>query len=231
MPPMSSVYLTAPAPIAIDGPAASGKSTVGAALASRYGFLMLDTGATYRAFTLAALQHGIRSREKARCAALAARLRMEVQGDGETRISVDGVDVTDRLREPAIEHNVSAFSAIPGVRVVMVELQRRIAGAQPAVVIGRDIGTVVLPDAPVKLFLTASDESRAQRRAVQSSQWGAVQESADARTDIEQRDRTDRSRRTSPLKAAPDAIVIDTTDMTLDEVIARAIEVVECQSA
>lgn len=225
---MTGQAADAPAPIAIDGPAASGKSTVGAALARRYGFRVLDTGVTYRAFALAAFERGVRPRDRARCVALAENLRLEVTGDTETRVAVDGIDITDRLREPAVEHSVSAYSAIPGVRRVMVELQRRVAREHRSVVIGRDIGTVVLPEAPVKLFLTASDESRARRRAVQAEQWGTAQDNAGARADIEQRDRVDTSRSSSPLKSAADAVVIDTTNLTLDEVIARAIQVVEC---
>lgn len=228
IPAMNAVSPAAPHPIAIDGPAASGKTTVGAALAERYGLQLLDTGVTYRAFTLMALERGLEPGQRARCAVLARALEIVIQGASQPRISVNGVDVTDRLREPDVEHNVSAFSAIPSVRRVMVGLQRRIARERPSVVIGRDIGTVVLPNAPVKLFLTASDESRATRRARQSEQWGTTQDVEVAGADIEQRDRLDSNRQASPLRAAPDAVVIDTTAMTLPEVIAEAIRIVEC---
>jgi cytidylate kinase len=204
---------------------------VGAALAARYGFLLLDTGVTYRAFTLAALERGVPAADEARCSALALELDFEVTGTSETRISVDGQDVTSRLREPAVEAAVSDYSAIAGVRDVMVALQRRVAERGPAVVVGRDIGTVVLPLAPVKLFLTASDESRAERRAAQAGEWGTAQDADGASRDIGQRDRIDSARATAPLKAADDAVVIDTTAMPIEAVIARAIEVIECARA
>lgn len=220
----------APWPVAIDGPAASGKSTVGAALARRYGFRVFDTGVTYRAFTLAAIERSVAATDEAGCAALAAALSMRIAGDTETRIWVDGDEVTSRLREPAVEQAVSAYSAIADVREVMVRVQRQLATEAPCVVIGRDIGTVVLPEAPVKLYLVASDAARAERRSQQAGGWGQVQDAATASRDIQGRDRIDSTRAAAPLQAAADAIVIDSTDMTLDEVLARAVEVVECGS-
>jgi len=212
--------------IAIDGPAASGKTSVGEALAAELGYLFLDTGLMYRAFTLAALRAGIEASNGAACTQLAQELALEVRVDSHTRIVLDGVDVTPRLREPAVESTVSAYSAIAGVRAEMVRRQRELASAGRAILAGRDIGTVVLPEAPLKLFLTASEETRAERREHQAAEWGSG--STTARADIAGRDRVDSSRSVSPMQPAPDAIVIDTTEMQLDDVIAEAIRQVRC---
>ncbi|WP_322795098.1 (d)CMP kinase [Tepidiforma sp.] len=217
----------APWPIAIDGPAASGKSSLGMALAERLGFLFLDTGLMYRAVTLAALEAGVPA-EDAAMAEFAAGLDIRAEAGTTTRILLDGKDVTNRLREPAVEHRVSDYSALPSVRRAMVEAQRAIAQRGPAILAGRDVGTVVLPDAPVKLFLEASPEARAARRSLQARRWGMAQEAAEARRDIELRDRLDSTRETSPLRPAEDAVVIDTTDLTLEEVVRFALEVLGC---
>ena len=173
-----------PHPIAIDGPAASGKSTLGAALAERLGYAFLDTGLMYRALTLAALEGGIAATDADACSALAESVAMEIAANTETRILIDGTDVTPRLREPAVEANVSAYSAIPGVREAMVARQRRFAADRRAVLAGRDIGTAVLPNAPVKLYLEASAEVRAQRRGEQAGGWGERQRAQEALNDI-----------------------------------------------
>jgi cytidylate kinase len=216
-----------PWPIAIDGPAASGKSSLGMALAERFGFLFLDTGLMYRAVTLAALEAGVPAEDDA-AGHFARSLDIRAEAGAETRILIGGVDVTDRLREPEVEHHVSAYSALPSVRAAMVEAQRRIASRGPAVLAGRDIGTVVLPEAPVKLYLEASPETRAARRSRQARQWGLVQEAEEAREDIDQRDRLDSSRAASPLRPAEDAVVIDTTDLSLDDVIRFSLEILGC---
>lgn len=216
-----------PWPIAIDGPAASGKSSLGMALARRLGFLFLDTGLMYRAVTLAALEAGVPAEDEA-AGRFARTLDIRAEAGGETRILLGGRDVTGRLREPEVEHHVSAYSALPSVREAMVAAQRAIAGRGPAILAGRDIGTVVLPDAPVKLFLEASAEARAARRSLQARQWGLPQEAAEARRDIDLRDRLDSSRAASPLRPAADALVIDTTDLSLEEVIRFALELLGC---
>ncbi len=216
-----------PWPIAIDGPAASGKSSLGMALARRFGYLFLDTGLMYRAVTLAALEAGVPP-EDAAAGEFARSLDIRAEAGAETRIFVGGRDVTGRLREPEVEHHVSAYSALPSVRAAMVAAQRAIAAQGPSILAGRDIGTVVLPDAPVKLFLEASPEARAARRSRQAHEWGMAQEAAEARRDIEQRDRLDSSRAASPLRPAADAVVIDTTDLTLEEVIRFALELLGC---
>lgn len=215
-----------PAPVAIDGPAASGKTTVGEALAAEFGYLFLDTGLMYRAFTLAALRAGVPASDADRCAQLADSLDLRAEAGTSTRILIGDEDVTGELRSPPVEANVSAYSAIPAVRAAMVVRQRAIAASAPAILAGRDIGTVVLPSSPLKLFLTASEDARTERRAHQ-----AAQNPDTARRDIAGRDRQDSTRATAPLEAAPDAIVLDTTALTLAEVIAFAREHVRCASA
>ena len=212
-----------PATIAIDGPAASGKSMLGQALAQRLKYVFLDTGRMYRAFTLAAILGEVPPGDRQACAELAASGRIRVVPGVDSRVLLDGVDVTDLLREPAVEGNVSAYSAIPAVREAMVALQREVAAAGSAILAGRDIGTVVLPNAPLKLYLDASQAARARRRSAQ-----AAQGESEAHRDISGRDRIDSTRQASPLAIATDAIVIDTTGMAPDEVIAAAMEKIRC---
>ena len=215
-----------PDTIAIDGPAASGKTTVGMAIAARHGYLFLDTGLMYRAVTLAAI------RSSAPATAGAARellkhldLSVHVTNDG-TRVFLGAEDVTDNLRDAEVEARVSDYAAIAEVREAMVRQQREVAARGNAVLAGRDIGTVVLPDAPLKLYFHASEDARAERRGSQ-----ATQASESARRDIANRDRKDSGREVSPLKPAADAIVIDTTDMALEDVVKLALEKVLCASA
>ena len=213
-----------PSPIAIDGPAASGKSTVGAALAARFGYRFLDTGLMYRAITLHGLRTGVEPDEPLpRIAKLIASTAMRIESGAETRIFLGDEDVTELLRRPEVEAKVSGYSAIPAIREAMVSLQREVASEGPSVLAGRDIGTVVLPDAPIKVFLDASEEARARRRGAQSAQ----DESA-ARHDIASRDIVDRTRTTSPTRAADDAVVIDTTEISLAETVQRVLKLVEC---
>lgn len=210
-----------PSPVAIDGPSASGKSTVAAELARRFGYVVVDTGMTYRAFTAVALDRGIAAADVAACEALADTLTFTLTHD---RVVVDGVDLTPRLRDPDVEAQVSAYSRIAGVRTAMVRVQRR-AGAVPrCAVVGRDIGTVVFPDAPLKFYLDASEAARASRRSKQARQWGQVQDSAGAGVDIARRDTIDSSRTVSPLRPAEDAILIDTTDLTEEQLLRRVVE-------
>lgn len=217
-----------PALIAIDGGAATGKTTLGRALAERYGYRFLDTGQMYRAVTLAALERGVPPSDAEACARLAAELDMTLTDEPIVRVLLDGRDVTHALRSPAVEANVSAYSAIPEVRAVMVARQRAFAAGHRAVLAGRDIGTVVAPAAPLKVFLTASAEARAQRRAEQASEWGLAQKADEAHRDIAGRDAIDSGRTESPLRAAPDAIVIDTTELAPEAVLALVVERIEC---
>ena len=218
-----------PTPIAIDGPAASGKSTLGAELAQRFGYAFLDTGLMYRAVTLAALRAGLPV-DDAAAREFVRRLDLRVEAGATTRIFLGDEDVTDRLRDPEVEANVSHYSALPSVREAMVRKQRAIAGKGLAVLAGRDIGTVVLPNAPLKFYLEASEDARAERRGKQSGEWGQAQADADARRDIHRRDVIDSTRGVAPLRAAPDAVVIDTTALSLEEVLELALENVQCAS-
>lgn len=190
--------------IAIDGPAGAGKSTVSRALADRLGIDRLDTGAMYRAVAWAAARDGVDPADAPTVAGLAGRLTMEV---GE-RVEVDGHDVTDAIRSPEVNRTVSVVSANPAVRSELVARQRRwVADRGAGVVEGRDIGSVVLPDADVKVYLTASAEERARRRS---------DEGADG---VARRDRLDSSRAVSPLAVAEGAVVVDTTGRPVDDIV------------
>ena len=216
-----------PQQIAVDGPAASGKSTLGEALSARFGYRFLDTGLMYRAFTLAALRTGVAATDEA-CGGLVSRLEFAVGREAIARIYLDGEDVTPLLRDAAVEKNVSAYAAIPAVRTEMVRRQREFAAEGMAVLAGRDIGTVVLPDAPLKFYLEASEEARSRRRSVQVRTWGREQHHDEARRDIAVRDEVDSARKTSPMRPADDAVLIDTTDLSLEEVVGVVMERVTC---
>lgn len=220
-----------PSPIAIDGPAASGKSTLGRALADRLGYQFLDTGLMYRAFTLAALRAGVEAEDTEACAELARSVDLRVEAERDTRVFLGDEDVTGLMRSAEVEANVSAYSAIPAVRERMVAMQREVAGSGRAVLAGRDIGTVVLPDAPVKFYLDASETARAHRRSAQAGSWGAEQRAHEAHRDITGRDLIDSSRAASPLRPAEDAIVIDTTYLSLEAVVEYALGRLECDDS
>ncbi|HXU24050.1 MAG TPA: (d)CMP kinase [Tepidiformaceae bacterium] len=211
-----------PAAIAIDGPAASGKSTVGRALAHQMGYSFLDTGLMYRAFALAALRGGLPATEEA-CAPFAHRLDMRLGTEPDAHIYLGEEDVTDLLHDPGIESHVSAYSSLPAVREVLRAAQREFATRGKAVLAGRDIGAVVLPDAPLKIYLEAAEAARAQRRNAQRG-IAAQEHARHTHEALSRRDRLD-----SPQTfIAPDAVVIDTTALTVDEVIARVFEKVQC---
>ena len=218
-------------PIAIDGPAASGKTSVGRAIARQCGFGFLDTGLMYRAFTLAAIRSGIAPENEEACALLAGDLPMRVEASDDTRVFLGEEDVTPLLRSPEVEGQVSAYSAIAGVRAAMVEQQRAIAQAGNVVLAGRDIGTVVLPDAPLKLFLTASEDERARRRSLQASEWGEDVSAEASQAAIGGRDRIDSSRAASPLRPARDAVTIDTTGKSLEDVVAEALGLLDREAS
>jgi cytidylate kinase len=196
--------------IAIDGPGGSGKSTAARSVARRLGFTYIDSGAMYRAVALWALRLGIDLHDLHRLEQLAKEARIELPGD---RVLLNGEDVTDDIREPRISDAASRVAAQPGVRRAMREEQRRIGSAGPAVMEGRDIGTVVFPEAKVKIFLDAQPEARAQRRAAELN--GVL---ADVARDLDARDQRDRSRAEAPLTQAPDAEYLDTTHLTPLEV-------------
>ncbi len=216
-----------PTTIAIDGPAASGKSTVGAALAQHLGYLYFDTGVMYRAVTWAALQRGLDINDEAAITQLAETIIIDVTEPTETdgrlcTVWCDGVDVSWLTRSPEVDANVSPVSAYPGVRSAMTAQQRRIGLRGSVVMVGRDIGTVVLPEAPLKIYLDASVEERARRRFLEVQARGdAAQTYAEILAAMKRRDAIDSGRATAPLKAAADAIRIDSTTLDVAQVIAR----------
>ena len=213
--------------IAIDGPAGSGKSSVAKAVAGRLGFYYLDTGAMYRAVALRALSRGIPLTDEAGVAAIAGAETIEfrrVPGDPlPSRVLIGGEDVTEAIRTPEVDDAVSPVARLASLREAMVAQQRHLATGSDIVVEGRDIGTVVFPDAELKVFLTASSEERARRRAAQQSQRGSFVDTRDVRDAIDRRDTADSTREHSPLAAAADAISLDTTDLTFDEVVERIV--------
>ena len=203
--------------IAIDGPVASGKTSVGTLLAARLGYRFLDTGLMYRAVTWAAVCREVAPDDAAGVTRLAREVAVEpgADGPGPGRLLVGAEDVTDHLRDPAVGQRVSAVSTVPGVRDVLVREQRRIAGEGAIVMVGRDIGTVVLPHAEMKVYLIASVESRAGRRYLEDARNGLDH----ILGELTQRDRLDSTRAISPLRPANDAAIIDTDDLDLDQVV------------
>ena len=195
---------------------------MGRAVAEGLGWPFLDTGAMYRAVTRSALRLGVDAEDEGGLADLAAGMSMGLEAgeEGVYRLWVDGEDVTDELRTPQIDRNVSAVSKVPAVRRTMVEQQRAIAERAPVVMAGRDIGTVVLRDAPVKVFLTASIEERARRRTLQDPAADLER----TRLDLERRDAIDSGREDSPLRPAADAVVIDTDGLDVEEIALRIVE-------
>lgn len=211
--------------IAIDGPAASGKSTTAKILAQKLGLLHIDTGAMYRALTLKALEKNIDITNEDALVELARQCTITFGTDGtENRVYVNGEEVTKAIREPEVTRNVSAVSSFPRVRQVMVELQRQLAKDGGVVLDGRDIGTVVLPDAEVKIFLIADVGERAKRRKKDLERVGVNAEEHELEQEILERDRKDSTRAASPLKQANDALVIDTTHLTIDEQVEKILQ-------
>lgn len=221
-----------PNTIAIDGPAASGKSTAGEMLALRLGYLFFDTGILYRAVTLAALQQLHAVGDEQRVDRLAEEVQIDVRKpsleDGrKVDVYLDGVDVTWDIRTPTVEADVSQVSAYPGVRLAMIDQQRRIGRRGQVVMIGRDIGTVVLPDADLKVYLDASAEERARRRYAENIKRGIDTPYEEILRSIRNRDTIDSTRAVAPLKPADDAVIVNTDGMTIDEVVDRLYALVE----
>jgi len=199
--------------IAIDGPAGAGKSTVARALAERLGFTYLDSGAMYRCVALAALERGVDPDDGQATGELARLLSIDLDGE---RVALDGLDVSLAIREPRVTEAASRVSVHPAVREAMVAEQRRLISAGRYVAEGRDIGTVVSPEAPLKVFLTASPEERARRRAEQIGEDPATVLAAQR-----QRDVRDETREHSALRAADDAVEIDTTGLSRDQTVEK----------
>jgi cytidylate kinase len=213
-----------PLVIAIDGPSGAGKGTVARALAAALGYRHVDSGAMYRAIGWMALRDGVALDDEAAIGALASRARIVVTS---TEVSIDGIDVTRAIRTPDIDRAAAGVARLPRVRSVLVERQRQMGADGGIVMEGRDIGTVVFPDADVKLYLDASPEERARRRASDPAHTGVPAAVSDVATLLTQRDEIDRTRSASPLYAAPDAVVVDTTGKSVDEVVRAALALIE----
>lgn len=216
--------------VAIDGPAGSGKSSVAKLVARELGFHYLDTGAMYRSIAWLALQRGISLDDKEALTACACEEEIvfsHKEGNPiATGVSIAGNDITNEIRTPQIDKAVSPVSAVSGVREALVQQQRKIASTNDIVMEGRDIGTIVFPNAEVKIFLTATAQERARRRAAQNAQRGFGEcDEAKILADIIRRDEADSTREIAPLKAAQDAIELDTTDMSIEEVCAKIAEI------
>ena len=218
--------------IAIDGPVGSGKSTLARRVAELMGYVYIDTGAMYRALALKALRRGISLDATDQLVALARDTRIDLRAqDGTQRVFLDGEDVTAAIRTPEVSQGASKVAVVPGVRQVLVAEQRR-AGEQGGVVMeGRDIGSVVFPDAGLKIFLTASPEVRAERRWREHQQKGEAIDLGRTLEEIRERDQRDRERSTSPLVRAPDAVVLDSTAMKPEEVAGLVVMLAKGQSA
>ena len=224
-----------PRTIAIDGPAGAGKSTIGALVAERLGYLFLDTGAMYRAVALAAQRKAIDPDDAVKLAALAGAVRITIgpptTQDGRAyTVLLDGRDVTWEIRSAEIDRIVSQVARVPGVRDAMVSQQRALAGKGRVVMVGRDIGTVVLPDAEKKIFLTASASERARRREEELASRGERRPRQDLLNEILRRDRLDTEREVSPLKAAGDAFIVQTDGLSVKEALDRVLGAISPRS-
>ena len=210
--------------VAIDGPSGAGKSTIARHLARHFGLLNLETGAMYRAFALKALRAGLPLDESGRIEALAARTTIRLEpGEEHNRVLLDGEDVTALLRNQTVTDAASRVSVFPAIRAWMVQLQQQLGAAGGVVMEGRDIGTVVFPNADVKIFLDAAPEVRGLRRYDQMTPVAAAEVQPEAVVrELHERDERDRNRADSPLKPAEDAVLLDSTHMTLEEVVAQA---------
>jgi cytidylate kinase len=222
--------------IAIDGPAASGKSTLGEALAKTLSYLYFDTGVMYRAVTLAVLQRGIDIQDEATVTSLSQTVSIEVvpaqvSDSRQYTVLLNTVDVTWQIRQPQVDANVSIPSQYPGVRTEMVRQQRRIAANGNCVMVGRDIGTVVLPNADLKIYLIASVEERARRRHQEALSHGLPSDYDDVLAELHNRDHLDSSRQTSPLRPAGDAVIIDSTNRSVADIVSEICERILRKSA
>lgn len=214
--------------VAIDGPAGAGKSTIARAAAGQLGFIYVDTGALYRTIGLAACRRAIEGTDSARIVAMLAEITVDlVYEDGVQHVLLDGEDVSAQIRTPQISVYASQVSSVPEVRTYLLELQRTLARKHSVIMDGRDIGTVILPQAQVKIFLTASPKARAARRCAELREKGEAVTLEEVLAEIEARDEKDASRAVAPLRQAEDAVLVDTSDLTLEESIAAVLQVIE----
>lgn len=213
--------------VAIDGPAGAGKSTIARAAAAQLGFVYVDTGALYRTIGLAVCRRGIDGTDTAGIVHTLPEIRVELTyRDGAQHVLLDGEDVSDAIRTPEISVYASQVSVVPEVRAYLLDLQRDMARTQSVIMDGRDIGTVILPDARVKIFLTASPEKRAVRRCAELREKGQQVTLDEVLADMTRRDAQDEGRAVAPLKQAADAVRVDTSDLTLDESIEAVLRVI-----
>ncbi|MBE6679994.1 MAG: (d)CMP kinase [Ruminococcaceae bacterium] len=213
--------------IAIDGPSGAGKSTIAKALAKEFGYIYVDTGAIYRTVGLYMYRNGISTEDTEGIVNNLSAVKVELKYvDGEQRMFLLGEDVSDLIRTPLIAKYASVVSAVPKVREFLFDMQRSLAKENNVIMDGRDIGTVILPDADVKIFLTASAEARAERRVAQLAEKGEVVGFDEILASIKERDERDSGRDVAPLKPADDAITLDSSDLTLEESIAAAKNIV-----
>ena len=217
--------------IAIDGPAGAGKSSIAKALSKKLGFIYIDTGAMYRAVALFFLENGIKDGSENEIDKLLDKLDINIKyTDGEQRVFLNNVDVSDKLRQEEIGKLASRFSALKSVREKLVALQRKLAKKENVIMDGRDIGTVVLPNADLKIYLSAGSKVRAKRRYLELIEKGFDSAALDEKAienEIIKRDEADMNREISPLKKAEDAYYMDTSDMTFDEVVSKILDMVE----
>ena len=212
--------------VAIDGPSGAGKGTVARAVAASLGFRHVDSGAMYRAVGWKALRDGVPLGDEAAVAGVAERAEIEVASD---RVTIDRIDVTREIRTPAIDRAAASVARLPAVRTVLVRQQRQMGELGAIVMEGRDIGTVVFPHADVKIYLDASPEERARRRASDPAHTGGPIAVSEVATLLTERDRSDSTRAVSPLYAAADAIVIDTTGRSIEDVVSDVLKIVQSQ--
>lgn len=223
--------MSRPLIIAIDGPSASGKSTLGRMLARGLGLLYIDTGSMYRAVALAVIESTINEADDVAVGSLAERIDIDLAGDPDSlNVTLDGRDVSDRIRDEDVTHVSSIISTIPAVRRAMVKRQREL-GQRGAVLNGRDIGTVVFPNADVKFFLDATATERAERRLAEERLQNPRATHEQTLADITERDRRDTTRADSPLVAAEDAIVVDSSGMSIDDVFQKMLAIVKERTA
>jgi cytidylate kinase len=212
--------------IAIDGPSGAGKSSIAKALAKRLGFVYVDTGALYRTVGYFVRSRGVTREDKEGIRACLAQIHIEVRYEnGAQHVYLNGEDLGDKIREPEISMYASAVSAVPEVRSFLLDTQRDIAAKNDVIMDGRDIGTVILPNAEVKIFMTASVAARARRRTVELEAKGMPAAYEDVLREMEERDRNDREREVAPAIAAPDAIHLDNSDMTIEENVQAVLDI------
>jgi CMP/dCMP kinase len=217
--------MSQPLVVAIDGPAGAGKSTIARRVASKLGFIYIDTGAMYRAVALWAIRAGVDLDDMQKLEQLARAARIEFQA-GSTQLTLNGEDITEAIRTPELGDAASRVSTVGGVRRALVEKQREMAASASVVMEGRDIGTVVFPDAMIKIFLDARPEERATRRSRELREKGVATDTGDIARQIAERDHRDRTRQEAPLLQAPDAVYLDSTSLSLDEVEATVLKLI-----